>query len=205
MSHHAGYSFEWRNRAITFYTSQYEIRRWKFSYLFNSTDTAATGVVAQSFCDRFNLTSEWFPLTALPEDCEVSCFADALILTLRSDWSPALDTFKSGSLLSVKVIDFIENGPSKCNFFALFTPSAVQSLDSFIVTKNFLLVQSLDKVKSLLSFWRYIESDGSWQLTGQESDPQIRDMSVRAVDSDEGDLLWVTCSSYLRPPSLFLR
>lgn len=199
VSYHRGTCLEWRSRAITFYTARYQLRRWQIAP--PSASTAVEETEKNSAGYIFRNTDEWFELTGLPEDCEVSSFGDCLVITLRSDWKISNSvTYKSGSLLSVQIVNFLENGnnvgePNTAQYDVLFEPTAETSLEGFTVTQNFLIVQSLQKVKSMLTFWKYESSDGSascWSCAGSESEARIRGISVRSVDSDEGDELWVT-------------
>jgi hypothetical protein len=162
VSHHRGTSLEWRARAVTFYTAKYQLRRWQnASYVSASAPGSApapaptSAPASDSVAHRYRHSDEWFDLCGLPGDCELSSFADCLVVTLRSDWTinAATDaatnagtnagtdatssgstnaatnaatnaravTYKSGSLLSVRIIDFLEHGndankPVTCNF-----------------------------------------------------------------------------------------
>ena len=199
VSYHRGTCLEWRSRAITFYTARYQLRRWQI--VPPSTAGAISETEKSSARYRFLNTDEWFELNGLPEDCEVSSFGECLVITLRSDWKVSESlTYKSGSLLSVRIVDFLENGnnvggPNTALYDILFEPTTVTSMEGFTATQNYLIVQSLEKVKSMLTFWKYESSSGSascWTCVGSENEAQIRGISVRAVDSDKGDELWIT-------------
>lgn len=195
VSSHRGMCLEWRSRSITFYTAKYQLRRWQVA----SPSLTDSEVDKTSLSYRFLNTSEWFDLIGVPDDCELSSFGDRLVISLRSEWLVGGATYKSGSLLSVHILDFLQNGntpgvPSTARYDILFEPTAESSMEGFTATKNYLIVQSLVKVKSLLTFWRLDGTEGQerWACIGAEASPQIRGISVRAVDPARDDALWIT-------------
>jgi prolyl oligopeptidase PreP (S9A serine peptidase family) len=116
----------------------------------------------------------WFDLP-FPEDAEVSVFADQLLVQLRSDWKlpvtstagtsastsvsasvgvGGLVTYTQGSLLAVGIQDFVQHS-THAVFTVLFAPNATVSLDSFTATRRYLILETLDTVKSRYKFWQY--------------------------------------------------
>jgi hypothetical protein len=96
-----------------------------------------------------------------------------------------------GSLLAVNIIDFLANHTkgtffqsfvftfldfiiiiiliinfTVATFVVLFTSSQRVSLESHTTTKNYLILELLDNVKSKFSFWKYDCSD--WQFIDSE-------------------------------------
>jgi len=69
---------------------------------------------------------------------------------------------------------------------ALFQPSERVSLSYYTATKNFLVVCTLDNVKTRLVWWKYLEQ-GGWQAAGEQPEAAIANISLSAVDSDEND------------------
>jgi prolyl oligopeptidase len=215
ISHHRGISIEWRSRAITFYTGAYQIRDWNPPMLDGTDGADALKLGSQS---------EWFDLSkVLPDDVDLSCFADCLLIQLRSDWTPVNTTYSQGSLLSVRISDIKSNGIANCNFEILFEPTEDRSLESFSCTQNFIILSALVRVKSELSFWRYndIKSETAtagadtitsastklspaWTFCGSESSAQVRGISISPVDSDACDAYFATCNSFLQPSIYFL-
>jgi prolyl oligopeptidase len=95
----------------------------------------------------------------------------------------------------------------KCSFQVLFQPAPRLALDSYIATANYLVVHTLEDVKSRLTFWKYLIDDvgaGAWELVGSETSAVIRGISLSADDDDRNDLIWMTMASFLTPSSLFL-
>lgn len=92
--HDRGHEYELIHRAITFYTSEVWAR------------IGGEGELAK---------------LDIPDDAEVSTFADQLLVTLRSDWTVAGRTFSSGALLSVSAKQLLAGDTS--NMIELFVPS----------------------------------------------------------------------------------
>lgn len=177
---HAGHVFEWRTRAMTFYTSKKYVRRGD--------------------------SDSWHELS-IPEDAETSQFLDQMLISLRSDWTvissaTAVSTsYTSGSLLAVDITSFMHHGTDAA-ITVLFEPSARVSLDSYTELKSRLLLHVLDNVKSQIWFWTY---DGDrWQMQDKENEGVIRGASMTAYDSDHSDQYWLTTSTFLQPSRLHL-
>ena len=84
VSRHGEHVFEWRERALTFYTSTYAL--------------------------RLSDSDQWTQLDTLPEDAKLWQFQNQLMLSLRSRWTPGSQTFESGALLAASAADVIKNG-----------------------------------------------------------------------------------------------
>lgn len=61
-------------------------------------------------------------------------------------------------------------------FTVLFEPSKAASLETFTSTKNYLVLEILDTVKSKYAFWRYVAeeeegegAEGRWVFCGEEA------------------------------------
>lgn len=180
---------EWRYRSLDFY----------HKYL------------AARMCDRDgNPQGDWKELNPfIQDDAEVSVFADNALIYLKSDWRG----FSKGSLLALPLQSLLNDQPEEHDnsaFTVLFKPSERVSMDSWTNTKNYLLVQTLDNVKSRVSYWKYLAPEdtgkphGSWSYVGAEKDAQIRGASLRAVDDDESDDIFFTTNSFTEPSTLHL-
>jgi prolyl oligopeptidase PreP (S9A serine peptidase family) len=86
VSNHRGVYLEWRTRSTGFYSSIKQLRK----------------LTAQA-------DSPWVPLDQLPDDAELSQFADRLLISLRTDWRG----FAGGSLLDVSTAELMELGADK--------------------------------------------------------------------------------------------
>lgn len=93
----------------------------------------------------------------LPEDIELSTiFNELVIFQLKSDWIISGKTFKQGSVVSIKY-DELVNGNR--NFDLIVEPDERSSVAGISNTKNILLVNMLNNVKSEL--YKYTWS-GKW-------------------------------------------
>jgi prolyl oligopeptidase len=183
---HRGFSYEIRHRAITFYTAKHSVK----------------------LCDDRALEFPFWNDLQIPDDAMVDYFADNLIITLRSDWvlqsgceNPHGKRFLQGSLLVTRAADFIRD-PNAAAIVCLFEPTAKRSMESHIKTKDLIIVETLDNVKSRLMFWEY--AGGKWLFKGEEPDAVIRGTTLSAVDSLTSNLVWLTTSSFISPTTLYL-
>lgn len=81
-------------------------------------------------------------------------------------------------------------------FTVLFAPTSQVSLESYAATRDLLVLETLEAVKSRYAFWRY-GAGGQWSFAGQEAEAVIRGSSISAVDSDESNEYWLTSSSFV--------
>jgi len=137
----------------------------------------------------------------IPEDAEISQFYNQMLVKLRKAWKLGTKEFKAGSLIAVGWKDFVDNGPN-ASFAILFQQQDRVSLDDFEVTYNYIIIHSLENVKSRLTFWKY--ENNCWELKGSEPDANIRGLSFSAVDKNENDHYWMTSYSFLDPSTLYL-
>ena len=177
-----GASYEWRQRAITFWTSEHELRV--------GSDTSFTKV-------------------PVPDDAQVDTFADQLLITLRSDWSFGGGAYGAGALLAVPCAPFLR-GEKDVAVVQLFEPTATCSLDGTGETKNYLILDVLNNVRTELRLWRYDAKKGGagagaggWALEqtyrGVGGEAAIEAIGASGVCSTESDELWLTSSSYTQP------
>jgi len=179
ISRHRGHEWEWRHRSTSFYTSK-ELVRIKRSSEFG----------------------EWIDLQGLglQDSAKTAQFANNLLVWLRKDWQVDKDKppFPAGALLSVGLEEFAAKGCAS-TFKVLFEPTVTTSLDDFSLTKNYLVLETLESVKSRLHFWQWKGDDIGWGELVSEPEAAIRGSGVRAVDDDEGDEIFVTTSSFTQP------
>ena len=72
-------------------------------------------------------------------------FNGLLVMQLRHDWKPAGRGFPAGALIAADLDGFLAG---RRDFAAVFEPSQRVSLQTYTVTKNALLLDLLDNVKS---------------------------------------------------------
>lgn len=139
-----------------------------------------------------------------PTDASFTPHRKLATITLRSDWKVGDTTYKAGSLLVAKLGDYMAG---KREFSVLFVPSATTSLAGYDFSRNHLLVNTMDNVKSRLVEWK--EVNGRWN-SRDVSLPQNGELSVEALydsslDNDPlGDEYIISYRDFLTPDSLML-
>jgi len=131
-----------------------------------------------------------------PADAVVDTFADQLLLTLKSDWTIANDDYHAGTLLAIKLDDYLTG---QRRFSILYAPGARKSLAEYTATKDYLIVNELVNVNSRLYAWRY--HDGVWTRNALPT-PDFGSVSVNGIEPDETDDYFLTVSGFLTPASL---
>jgi hypothetical protein len=63
-------------------------------------------------------------------------------------------------------------------FFQLFAPTETCSMETYTVTKDFIILQLLDCVKNRYVFWNYDVATATWVFTGQEPGQGIQSTSI---------------------------
>lgn len=170
VSRHGVHRRAWRHRSLTFYTSSVEIQ----------------------------LEGAWVPLR-IPEDAEVSQFADQLLISLRTAWAPEGTAegvrYPAGALLAT-------TSHLLHPMTVLFAPSPSSSLQSYVCLREHLLLHLLDDICARIVFWHY--QGGVWTLRDQETCKTIRGISLSAYDRHSSDAYWITVSSFTSPSALYL-
>lgn len=108
-------------------------------------------------------------------------------------------TYAAGSLLITRLDDFIAG---KRDFEVLFAPTETTSLAGSSWTKNHLVLNVLDDVKSRLQV--LTPSAEGWKKSDFTGAPSFGTVAVGAVDADESDAVWMTVTDYLTPTTLAL-
>ncbi len=130
------------------------------------------------------------------DDAEVSYFRDYALITLRSDWKPGKTLFAAGSLLAIKLDDLFAG---KDAYTVLFTPGAKRSLAGYSSTRNAVLLNILDNVKSRPE--AMLLSGRKWKRQPIDV-PGNADVSLFAEDADKTDHYFMTITDFLTPTSL---
>jgi prolyl oligopeptidase len=134
----------------------------------------------------------------LPHDAAPHLFRQWLAVRLRSDWTVGGKTFKSGSLIVMKLDDFLKG---ERTFDVLFRPEPRVALQGISSTLNALVLNVSDNVHS-----RILEAttgENGWKTRAMRL-PGTGTASASAVDSDESDELWVNYQDFLTPSALYL-
>jgi prolyl oligopeptidase len=165
-----GYERDIVTRAITFYTSQTFLR------------------------DGAKLTELKRPL-----DANDNITRDDYYVNPRTAWEVGGKTYPAGSLLTIKLKDFLAG---KRDFTVLFEPTERTSLAGYTSTKTKLILNVLDNVTNKL--YVLAEKDGKWEKAALPGAPPLSSMNASAVEYEKSDDYWLTVSNYLTPTTLSL-
>lgn len=170
VSRHRNVYYEWRRRALDFYTSKKYLRRIYPDMMINPSIVL----------DNYDSLGCWHELD-VPTDASVSTFGEYLLISLKTSWKLLDISYPAGSLLTAPIEEFINKGKEGVVISALFTPNEKEriSLESYSITLNFLVLEILENVKSRLSILKF--SDGAWSSVGGEDCARIRGISISAV------------------------
>ena len=134
----------------------------------------------------------------VPEDSRLrGFFRDRLLLSLRTDWTAGERTYRAGSLLAVAVDDLLR-GVRRMD--VLFEPTERVSLASVDRTRDRVLVQTLDNVRSRITAISL--EDGAWKRADVPT-PGVGTASFSAT-SDLSDTFFFTYQDFVTPSSLWL-
>ncbi|MEV6338543.1 prolyl oligopeptidase family serine peptidase [Nocardia vinacea] len=137
---------------------------------------------------------------ALPPKSDVQGFAgNRILVSLRQDWTTDGATFTAGSLVSLDADEFTAD-PTRLRARPVYIPSASQTLESVLTTRDRIVVTSLDDVKGRATVYTP-QPDGSWSGSPV---PLPDNATIDAVDADSADsLAYLTVTSFLDPATLW--
>jgi len=189
--------YEVRSRSMTFYTSKFWMRKVQYEQLLAPDDPARVGVAPPGE----------FVEVQVQEDAEINFMGKLLMISLRSDWEPkpGETTYKTGSVIYTDLDTFLEQGPAACDYEVFFEPTERTAYEYFTVTKNYLVMATMDNVKSKLQFYKIGNKGSTLTPVGGDTEAQIRDCNVRPLDPYDGnDQFWFTTNDFTTPSTLFL-
>jgi len=150
------------------------------------------------------VTEQGVARLALPKKADIQALANGqLIVSLAEDWTPAAPnfskTFRQGSLVAVD-LSAARRHPDALQPTLIFQPGPRESFNAAAVTRDGLLVSTLDNVRGRVYLYRR-KADGSWSRRPLG----LPDNSTLAlVDSDRrGHSGFVSVTGFLQPPSLW--
>ncbi|MEQ1566144.1 MAG: prolyl oligopeptidase family serine peptidase [Myxococcota bacterium] len=136
----------------------------------------------------------------VPGDAEPAVWKDWLLVSLRSDWSVNGTTWPAGSLLVTRFDAFLAGGRE---FQPLFVPSARHSLEGYSVTRDAIVVASLDNVRSRIAV-HTPTAGGVFGRSDIAGLSEFGSVSVWAVDSDTSNEVFATVTDFVTPSTLRL-
>ena len=132
----------------------------------------------------------------MPDDIELTTiFNKQVIFQLKSDYTVSNKTFKQGDVISILYDDLISG---KMNFNLIVSPDERSSISEISNTKNTLLVNMLNNVKSELYKFTF---NGNWKKEKMNA-PEFGNISLAASD-DNSDNFFFYFTNFLEPSSLY--
>jgi len=138
----------------------------------------------------------------VPRSSEPVLHREWLFVELREAWEVGGATHAAGSLIAIELERFLAG---ERRFETLFTPTATTSLRQASATRNHLVLNVLDDVKSRLEV--LTPTPQGWRrrplelgALGAASEPL--DVGVRPVDAEREDALWLRVEGFLTPTTL---
>ena len=136
-------------------------------------------------------------MLSLPKDIDYNgLYKDQDIATLNSDWILGNETFKIGSLVSINHAQLL-NG--ELNVKLIYTPDAKSSIDGVVITKNELIVTTLQNVQNVLLTATFENS--KWHVYRVDTKEFGRIAIVDANENQSG--YFYTFSNFIQPPTLY--
>lgn len=142
--------------------------------------------------------SEWVHLQ-VPDDASVSLHHQWMLVRLRTEWALPSHTYPAGSLLVIDLDDFLDGSR---DFRTIFAPSATQSLQSWSWTKDFLLLNLLADVSSMILV---LNPAKDWAASELDACPPLHCVDAYAVDNQDaqaGNDYWLVASGFLTPTTV---
>ena len=144
----------------------------------------------------------------IPNDVTLGTFGDEATLELRSEWAPPRApggrAYPAGTLLTAPMKDVATGDWSRCS--VLFEPAAdgSNSLAGVSATRNFLVLQVSEHVRTRLGFHKHA-GEGRWvDATPAEAAlaPAGVAVTISAIWPEDSDECWVSTSGFLHPSTL---
>ena len=140
---------------------------------------------------------QWVKL-AVPTDAKVAMANHWLLLRLVTDWKPAETSFTAGSLIGMNLDKFLAG---ERGFVVIFEPAERVALQDFIVTRDMLVLDILDNVKSRIVEVR--REGGQW-VANEVPVPATSAIGVTPLDPNDSNDYWMSVTSFTEPTTLYL-
>jgi prolyl oligopeptidase len=147
--------------------------------------------------ERFLRQADKLTKLETPQDAEMRMVGEWLVLTLKSPYPVAERTYPTGALLAIRLEDFLQGTRT---FDVLFEPAERKTLDTWIHTKNYLVLNTLEDLERKLYTLSF--EHGEWKKCDLEL-PIKGDVSLWAEDDESSDNFFLEGSDYLTPSSLY--
>ncbi|WP_343855434.1 prolyl oligopeptidase family serine peptidase [Rhodanobacter soli] len=138
----------------------------------------------------------------VPADAEADAHREWLLVRTRSPWTVDGTTYPAGALLATQLDSFMAG---KRHFTVLFEPDTHTSLDSYAWTRNHLILNLMDDVKSRLEVLTPPQTatpGDDWKREAMPGAPAMSTINVVDTDPDHSDEYWLDVTGFLAPSSL---
>lgn len=134
----------------------------------------------------------------LPEDIQFDgIFKNQMLLELKSDWKVGGKLYHQGDLVGIDYDKFLKGNR---DFSVIYSPGPRESITSIGNTKDYLLIDKLNNVRSEL--YKYAFDKNKW--TGKKIDaPDYGSIGIVST-SDFSDRFFFTYTNFLNPSTLYL-
>jgi prolyl oligopeptidase len=133
----------------------------------------------------------------IPEDADINDILNKqVIIHLKSQWKVGGKTYPQGALISV---DYNELLNRKHDIKLITAPTAKSSITSASATKNMLIVNMLNNVKSELYTYKF--ENGNWKKEKVDA-PQMGSIGILDTDS-HSDEYFFNFENFLSPSTLY--
>ncbi|PZO10403.1 MAG: S9 family peptidase [Lysobacteraceae bacterium] len=135
----------------------------------------------------------------LPDGTQKGVVREWLTVELRQPWTIGGKDHAAGTLLAIKLDEFMAG---KRDFDVIFAPSENTSLASSGATKDYFFINVLEDVKNRI----YVLKPGAdgWARRPLVGAPEFGTVSISAVDAEESNDYFMTVTDYLTPTSLLM-
>ncbi|MBN1410015.1 MAG: S9 family peptidase [Spirochaetales bacterium] len=133
-----------------------------------------------------------------PDDAEKTIHREWLFIRTRTPWTTGGRTYPGGSLLAARFDDYMAGNREVS---LLFKPTATTFLWGFTITRNRLILVTLNDVKSRLTL--FIPDGGKWRRQAVGDLNASGSVVAWAVDPYESDEIFMTSTDFLTSTSLW--
>ncbi|UUO01559.1 prolyl oligopeptidase family serine peptidase [Mycolicibacterium novocastrense] len=144
--------------------------------------------------ERYELRDETLMPIDVPTDAGISVHREWLLVRPRTDWTVGSTTYRAGSLLAAKYLEYLDGAR---DLQVVFEPDEHSSLEDYAWTRDRLILVTLVDVVSHVE----VVTPGAWQRAEIPGIPP--NTNTVLVDADEyGDEIFVDSSGFDTPSRL---
>lgn len=133
----------------------------------------------------------------VPDDAVIDVHREWLLVKIKTPWKIGDTTWPAGALLATNFDAFMTG---KRELVAIFTPDERSALDGYSWTRNHLLLNTIEDVKSRLEV--LTPGVDEWKRSALPGAPTFSTVKVVNADPDNSDEYWLNVTGFLEPASL---